>query len=40
MHIDIANNGEIYEFAVKNILPLCDFTILEGGSKLEIMLSG
>ena len=33
MHIDIANNGEIYEFAVKNILPLCDFMILEGGTK-------
>ena len=33
MHIDVANNGEIYEFAVKNILPFCDFMILEGGSK-------
>ena len=33
MHIDVANNGKIYEFAVKNILPLCDFMILEGGSK-------
>ena len=33
MHIDVANNGKIFEFAVKNILPLCDLMILEGGSK-------
>jgi len=36
IHIDIANNGDVYEYAVKNYLPkLSDNGILlmEGGSK-------
>ena len=36
IHIDIANNGEVYEFAIKNYLPKLNkngILILEGGSE-------
>ena len=33
MHIDISNDGEVYDFAVKNYLPLVNkVLLLEGGS--------
>ena len=36
IHIDIANNGEVYEYAIQNYLPKLSskgVLILEGGSK-------
>ena len=34
IHIDISNDAEIFDFAIKNYLPLCNKAlILEGGSK-------
>ncbi len=36
IHIDIANNGDIYEYAIQNYLPKLSFNgilILEGGSE-------
>lgn len=33
LHIDIANNGDVFEFAIQNYLPkVCGVMILEGGS--------
>jgi len=33
LHIDIANNGDVFEFAINNYLPkVCGMMILEGGS--------
>ena len=34
IHIDISNDAEIFDFAIKNYLPMCNKAlILEGGSK-------
>ena len=34
MHIDIANNGDVFEFAIQNYLPkIRGVMILEGGSE-------
>jgi len=32
LHIDISNDGDVYEFAVKNYLPKTRIMLLEGGS--------
>ena len=33
LHIDVANDGDVFEFAIKNLLPFCKVLVLEGGSE-------
>lgn len=43
IHIDIANNGDVFEYAIKNYLPKLSengIMIMEGVAKKETMLNG
>ena len=33
LHIDVANDGDVFEFAIDNLLPFCKILALEGGSE-------